>query len=368
MKIGIITLSASYNCGSMLQSYALKEEMKKFGDVEIINFSSKKSHKKYDFIPHNLLKRAMMKLKHSDIIRDLEIEIKAYEEFKKRYLEINGKEFFYNDLSEIADKYDVIVAGSDQVWNVCMEDFDEAFFCGWTKKKKIAYAPSLGGHDIRESDESEKIVSCLNKFDKISVREEMGKKCLEDILGYDVLKVLDPTLIYDADRWHEMAAYPKIDREYIFYYSWAYGEGELKDIVKKRSMETGMPVYVLDAHKWRKQRCEDYGFYLYREAGPMAFLSLMANAKECFVESFHGMIFAYIFKRNFWLLDTHELYENLDARLTELVSLLGAEERIVTKYNKQMIDFDIPFCYKDNNLLKYNIEGSKRFLKEAIVE
>ena len=30
-----------------------------------------------------------------------------------------------------------------------MADYDDAFFCGWTDCKKVAYAPSLGGHDIQ---------------------------------------------------------------------------------------------------------------------------------------------------------------------------------------------------------------------------
>ena len=48
MKIGIITLSASDNCGSLLQTYALMNILKEKGHtVEIIDFSTKISKKMY---------------------------------------------------------------------------------------------------------------------------------------------------------------------------------------------------------------------------------------------------------------------------------------------------------------------------------
>ena len=43
MKVGILTYHAAYNCGSMLQAFALQETLKRkyHAEVEIINFSNK---------------------------------------------------------------------------------------------------------------------------------------------------------------------------------------------------------------------------------------------------------------------------------------------------------------------------------------
>ncbi|TYZ29823.1 polysaccharide pyruvyl transferase family protein [Selenomonas caprae] len=366
VNIGIITLSASYNCGSMLQSYALKEILKQYGNVEIINFSSDASHAMYDFVPNTLMEKMILNFKCHGIVNKLIQETKSYKDFQKDFLDIRGKEYFNKDLADIAEKYDVIVVGSDQVWNVCMTDFDEAFFCNWTNKKKVAYAPSLGGHDIRDSKDKDKYTSYINKFDYLSVREKTGKECLEDITKRNVVKVLDPTLLYGDDNWLKLAEKPLINGDYIFYYSWAYCYEELKNIVKKRSMETGLPVYVIDAHKWMNYSYKNYGFKLYEKSGPEAFLSLMANAKECFVESFHGMLFAYMFKRDFWLLDTHDSYNEIDARLRELIGLLHAEDRIVTIHGKNTIDFEKPFKYRDNMELHSMREISREYINEAI--
>ena len=47
-KIGILTFHASYNCGSMLQTYAMQTYLNKLGyNCEIINFSTDAQQKLY---------------------------------------------------------------------------------------------------------------------------------------------------------------------------------------------------------------------------------------------------------------------------------------------------------------------------------
>lgn len=368
MKIGIITLSASFNCGSMLQSYALKKILGKYGDVEVINFSSETSHQMYDIIPSTFVQRLKLKIRNKFIIEELENETEAYTKFQNDMLGIKGKEFFAEDLHEIESKYDVVIVGSDQVWNVCMGDFDEAFFCDWTKSKKIAYAPSLGGHDIRESVNSNRYIESIKKFDSISVREEVGKKCLDEILQKNITKVLDPTLVIDVEDWKSLIGKPLVEGEYIFYYSWAYCYEELRQMVSERSKQTNLPVYVIDAHKWRNHSYSKDGFLLCHDAGPLAFLNLMLHARECYVESFHGMIFAYLFKKNFWILDTHENYEELDSRLKELVELVDAKNRLLTKFNFNRMNFNKEVEYSKNEKLDQLREVSNAYIEEALLK
>ena len=365
MRIGIITLSASYNCGSLLQSYALKEMLSKYGDAEIINFSSEASHKQYDVIPKTMIGKWWMNHGRRGLVSELKSEKEYYTTFQNEYLQLDGKELFAKDLHRVSTKYDVIVAGSDQVWNVRMGDFDEAFFCDWTDAKKIAYAPSLGGHDVRESSDSARIIDAIRKFAALSVRETVGKECLDDILNEDVTKVLDPTLMYGEEKWKALAGERKINGDYIFYYSWAYCDDLLREIVSNYAKEKQMPVYVIDAHKWISHSYENDGFILCEEGGPLAFLNLMLYAKECFVESFHGMLFAYMFRRNFWLLDTHREYAQVDARLKELVELVGAKDRITTQWNTGKMYSDVGFPYGENPKLEEMRKVSSDYLDEA---
>ena len=360
MRIGIITLSASDNCGSLLQCYALKQILSQYGETEIINFSSWQSHLVYDIFPKGM--RVKKKLKRLPYYTRLLRAKKDYDNFRLKHMEISGKEYFAEDWYEIADKYDIVVTGSDQVWNVQMGDFDEAFFLGWTQSKKVAYAPSLGGRHINQSPDFEKIRGWIEEIQYLSVREEQGKKCLEEVTGRRVNKVLDPTLVLDEKKWLTLVQEPLVKGEYIFYYSWAYCEESTSRIVSEEAKRMGVPVYVIDARKWVRKDPEKWGFKLFKSTGPTVFLNLMRYAKRCYVESFHGMIFAYIFRKNFWLLDIGENLSELDSRLLEIVNLLGMEQRVITKYNVMNIDQSKEIVYSENLPLKEMQQSSRTFL------
>jgi len=361
MKIGIITLSASDNCGSLLQTYALKIALERYGNVEVINFTSKESHAMYD-VPHY---SGIRRLLYAKCIKGLRKASDDYMAFRREYVGIKGKEFFERNLYELSDKYDVVVTGSDQVWNVEMRDFSEAFFLGWTRAKKVAYAPSLGGQHLRLSSNYEVIKKWLDDFDFLSAREEMGKRCLEEVTGRKVPKVLDPTLILDKTVWDSMVGEPFIKEDYIFYYSWAYCEEDTLKIVSDISRDLAMPVYVIDPRKWASRTPQKWKFHLFERNGPLVFLNLMKYAKICYVESFHGMVFAYIFKKNFWLLDTHENPAEIDSRLMEFVNLLGAQDRILTKYNIDNVDKSKAVEYGSNKLLEELWKASWIYLDNA---
>lgn len=361
MKIGIITLSASDNCGSLLQTYALKKVLEKYGSVEVINFSSKESHEMYDTPRY----RGMKKIRYNKMIKNLNRGSNDYKLFRREYIGITGKEYLIEDLKEINDYYDVVVVGSDQVWNVQMYDFSDAFFLGWAKSKKVAYAPSLGGRHLSISGNFTKIIEWLSDFSYISVREEIGKKCLEEVTGREVPKVLDPTLLLGEDEWNQIVGKPLIHEDYIFYYSWAYCEESTSQIVSDISRRLDLPVYVIDPRKWISKDPGRWNFRLYERTGPLVFLNLMKYAKRCYVESFHGMVFAYIFKKNYWLLDTSENIKDLDSRLMEFVNLLGAEERILTKYNVSTVDHNSNVVFKNEEILSGLKLESWKYLNQA---
>ncbi len=364
MKIGIITLSASDNCGSLLQTYALKKILGKYGDVEVINFSSIESHAMYD-VPQYRLHRRLLKYRQ---LKKLQKGSDDYKSFRREYIGISGKEYQIDNLSEISDYYDVLVTGSDQVWNVQMWDFSEAFFLGWSNSKKVAYAPSLGGSHLNRSRNFEEIRQWLGDFSFISAREDTGKRCLEEVTGREVPKALDPTLLLDETEWSLLVGKPLIEGDYIFYYSWAYCEDDTSKIVADASKQSGMPVYVIDARKWTSRDSQKWGFRLYEKTGPLVFLNLMKYAKRCYVESFHGMVFAYIFKKNFWLLDTHEKVEELDFRLLECVKLFDVQNRVLTRFNVAQINQDDVVDYKDNKLLMRLKTESWKYLDKSFDE
>lgn len=334
--IGIFTLSASDNCGSCLQAYALKTILEELSneDVEIINFTTKESHFQYDILPVGKLKYVKETFFRIININKLKFEKNSYKRFRKNYLNINVEiEIYPQDLNKISTRYRMVFFGSDQIWNVKMSDFNKAFFGGWTDKPKIAISASMGGHDIEEAREYKEFLNNIEKFKLISVREKKAKLCLERNLKKTIPVLLDPTLLLKTDDWLKLIGEPIVKEKYIFYYSWGYCCNETMQIVKEVNSDLKLPIYVIDSHKWVKQKPDKKGFIMCKEQGPLAFLNLMYYSSLSYVESFHGAIFAYIFKKNFWVLDTHFNYDEIDARLKELIELFNVQNRILTPYN-----------------------------------
>lgn len=371
-KIGILTLSASDNCGSLLQTYALKKLLEDISQssVDVINFSTEQSHRLYDILRlddlfHHRKRRFVSRMMH---YRKLREQKQGYCFFRKKYLEMHvQKEIFPHQLEQACEQYDVIVVGSDQVWNVCMGDFDNAFFAGWSNQKKIAYAPSLGGHDLSESASYNEIKQWLTKFSALSVREVKGQESIQRAIpGCDVPIVLDPTLTVDISVWKDLIGERLVEGPYIFFYSWAYCDDDLNDIVKLDADKMGCDVYVTDASKWCNRDIKRWNFLFVKENGPLAFLNLMYYAEKCYVQSFHGMIFAYLFQRNFWLLDTHENFDEIDARLKELIRLFQAEDRVLTVSNYKETDLNADINYAEKKGFQNEKEKSRNYLRQAL--
>lgn len=366
--IGILTLSASDNCGSLLQTYALKTLIESIytGTVEIVPFASPKSHLLYDIFPKGIWKKPTKFIKRMVHYKKLRQKKQSYRNFRLQYLRMPEKEIFPSQVNEVSDSYIMLVVGSDQVWNVRMFDFDMCFFGHDFRCPKIAYAPSLGRHSLTESDLYSRIVESLSKFVTLSSREMAGKKDLEEATARNVKFVLDPTLVLDLKEWEKLIGEPLVDEPYIFYYSWAYNIDSLNDIVKREGKRIDCPVYVIDANKWIDINIHKWDFKLFKESGPIVFLNLMFYSQKNFVESFHGMIFAYLFHTNFWLLDVHDCIEEIDTRLLELMRLLRMEDRLLTSKNLKEKDLNSRPEYRRNDKLIEMQRNSYNYLKDSL--
>ena len=125
-KIGIITFHNSYNCGSMLESYAMQTIIEKLGgNVEIINFSNEGQRNLYAiFNKNNSLKNIIKNILLLPHRKRLKRNNLKYNEFKKKYFKLSNE---YHNISELDDNnYSVVVAGSDQIWNITIDDSDDA--------------------------------------------------------------------------------------------------------------------------------------------------------------------------------------------------------------------------------------------------
>lgn len=99
--------------------------------------------------------------------------------------------------ANIEDRYDVLVCGSDQVWNTKCKDADDAYFLDFASKtKKVAYATSMGAVRIKTQgkDIENHYSELLADFSAISVREKSAQKWIQELTDKKVQITADPNL------------------------------------------------------------------------------------------------------------------------------------------------------------------------------
>ncbi|OOE77925.1 hypothetical protein BZG72_16005, partial [Salinivibrio sp. PR6] len=338
-----ITYHASHNIGSMLQTYALQYLVKaRYNkDVEIVNFSSEGQRNMYSMFPKPKNHKGLVKLA---------INLFSYPILKSRF---NDFECFINnefqlsknsykaesELAKLHDAYDYIVAGSDQIWNVNCDDFSDAYFVPFkTRAKKIAYAPSLGGRNILNSNvDLKKYKDYIGDFDCLSVRERNGKKWMEELSGQRFEVVADPTILVERDVWETLVPKDEYPEKYIFFYGVPFSS-ETYDFMSKISKKLDLPVVMLDAKSYIYRGNFIRGFKLWKSSSPVDYLGLIKNASLVITTSFHGSIFSTIFKKNFWAVTFKETNVD-DDRIKVLFEQLGLESRLI--YIEEYENYDL---------------------------
>ena len=252
MKIGILTFHSSHNCGSMLQAFALQYILQnRFNqECEIINYSNRTSKNMYGLIDLRLnkagIKNNINRLRFHSAFTN---SYKDYQDFFNQHLVLSKEKIStIKGLSKIASKYDMIISGGDQIWNVRCGDAGKEYYLNFTHNiKKISYSPSLGGSNIlKYADNLQEYKSLLNEFSHISVREPNGKKWLETLTNRDVEIVADPTLLLSPLEWCTALPVPDIKEQYIFNYAFYHNRSDTNLILQKISQKTELPIYTID--------------------------------------------------------------------------------------------------------------------------
>lgn len=362
MKIGILTFHAADNHGGVLQCMALQNIINMIvGEdcTEIIDFRLPGSNINLEELGEN-----------AECYRERCERSKSFVEFREKFLQLTDKEFCdYNELKMIANRYDILVVGSDQVWNKhIISGLEKIYFLKWgNSTRKISYAASVGC-----SDNSGELASWLQEnvkaFDYISVREEISIHSF-GVLENKVKCCIDPTLLWNSNYWGKFERKPEnigLDDEYVFMYalghSWNYDEELIASNMAKKIAE-----------KEKLKICHNYwGDYKKRFAddaincyftNPSEFLWIMHHAKYVICCSFHGTAFSLVYEKPFYSVHTG----GNGSRMLGLCELAGIRERCITEeLDSTEMDMEIDWASVRSNLEKVR-EESLEFLHKAIV-
>ena len=347
MKYGIITqYYKSTNYGGNLQAYALCMALKKLGiEAEQICYPTKgKKHFVKD-IKTYINERGMVigLLKGGKaIIGSCQKRIKSIVHFKhlkslkektakkqQAFLYFNSSviphsENVYNDsdLYLLADKYDGLIVGSDQVWNP--DQYRPGYFLEGipAKKKKIAYAVSIAKESLSDL-QKEAYAQRLKAFDMISVREHKAIDILRPLTEKEIYYTADPTLLLDAKDWEKITDKKMLDVPYAFCYFLGRNKKSRKmasEYARLHNLKLmGIPMAISN---YELIDSEAYDIVL-SFATPGEFLSGIMNAEVVFTDSFHACVFSHIFNRPFVVFQ-RENDGRMSSRIDSLMGLFDS--------------------------------------------
>lgn len=371
MKIGIITFHAAHNYGSMLQAYAMQTFLKRQGHhVEIINFcplSQKRGYPKaIDFTAISNIKRSLKRLLLAPgTIASLDKKWHLFNDFLHRYLHLTKEYSTLEELKHADFDYDVLITGSDQIWNTKAFDFSEAYFGTFVENttKKVAYAPSMGPEP--EKQNIDYLRKLLQGYSAVSVREERTKEFIVNDHIYDKVEVvLDPTMLLDGCDYDSLyAKKPIIEGDYLFYYTPGGVRHEFLNEASKIGKKLNLPVICESCYSPGDLNRYD-NVIPYVPVGPSEFLNLVKNAKVVCGASFHLMVFSILFNKDFYCMNG-----DVDSRMNNLMKVCGCEDRIwsiVEKANNSILaygEIDLERMKRFRNKSKIFLNNSLSFVK-----
>lgn len=358
IDLAIVTMSYGSNYGNKLQNYAMQVIYKSMGfSVETVRLKpiicySDGIKEKLNNLGGKIQKRLQRIVYKRNINRRKEV----FNAFDKKMLNFSEKVFPMNDYQNLNDeKYKIYSVGSDQVWNSYFDEFSGVYLldCLDDNKIRISYAASLGCDSINPFYEQD-FKKELKKFKSVSVREDEGKKALEEINGLNVEVVLDPTLLLGRNEWDQLIETSELFEvgDYILTYFLGDMESKMRRYITKYAKEKKLKVIDLN-------RISTKYYYV----GPIEFVDLIKNAKLIFTDSFHACCFSIIYEKMFWVVSRNSVKKNMNSRITTLLKKLNLEDR----WWNEMVDLEtIPNYKKAYENLAHLRKESYTFLENAV--
>ena len=338
-----------------MQNYATQEIIGKCGSIPVTIKNSvitnKNERRKIIYILR-ILKGIHIELKL--FYNSNKVKYKKFLKFNK-YINITRKKLTLLD-KNIKKKYDYFITGSDQVWNPTFGRLRETDLLVFAKpEQRIAFAASFGISELPEQYK-QKTAEALKTFKAISVREDTGKKIVEELTGRtDVEVLVDPTMLLTPEEWDKVSKKPEqinFDKYILCYFLGELSEQRKKEIERVAKENDCKIINILDKKD---------PFY---ETGPSEFLYLEKNAFLICTDSFHSSVFAILYNRPFIVFDREDSFVKMNSRLDTLLKKFELEDRwYEEKIKEEQLKTDYTKAYE---ILEKEREKSMNFLKRAL--
>lgn len=324
--VAIQTPHYAHNYGAQLQAFALGLAVKNLGyEVEYID---RRPSTYFEFT--SCIDRWLKNIQ-------LRTEGKGFVDFENKYLTPKSIRLLHNEEYDKLDtsRYHAIIVGSDQIWrdDYFYHSFEYSpylYFADGSKTLKISYAASFGKETCTPPEERRvRIAELLQDFTAISVREVSGVNILKSVYNADGVWVADPTLLHDSKTYIENLGLTKLkvqNNEIVTYILGASPENmEMINEVASLMRTSVNHIYKRSTHWWMYKRPFSLIKKYKKVPSVIEWLNNILNARFVFTDSFHGMVFCILFKKQFVVMNNKA---GGTERFTSLLSKLGLETRL----------------------------------------
>lgn len=326
MRIGILTFHRAHNYGAVLQAYALQTILEKHNhEVEFIDYYNPRMLHVYKWF--DLQRFRTKSIKH--LVHELFLLINR----KRRFMHFDKFIHEYLKLSPVPydlASYDLIIVGSDQVWNTKLTNgFDKMYWGNFPHPSSlgiVSYAASM--EENMTDKEMVSLSLMLENFKYISVREKSLAARLSSLTDKPVYLVSDPTLLLGTADWNKMTDTPIIHKKYVLLYQ-VRNDPKAENIAKAIAKRMGIELVYLSARIDLENSKEAIA------SGPIEFLSLFKHASYVVCTSFHGTVFSIIFNVPFCSV---LLNDGKDSRVKDLLEYFHLESRGVGSFQETVFD------------------------------
>ena len=330
MRVGIITFHRAYNCGAMLQAWALKTVLERMGHIvefPTCNHVGERGRWQFSFTNpekhgvaalRSFIGRCLinaMSIPNEDVLRS------RYKRFRTRFL----RERICRP-DEFCKHYDLIVVGSDQVWSAQHSADDAPVFFAENMPscvRKIAYAVSYGDKPL-DNAAIERVVAAVERFAAVSVREPLARNQLLAHTSKRIDVTLDPTLLIDGSDYGSIETKPMLQHTpYLFMYT-LFASPFFVDAARALARRLGVKCVIAPCYQYSRYGAPkglSYGI------SPDRLVGLASGAKYILAGSFHGTVMGVLFKKPF--LSLRKQVDKFESRPAALLNMMGCGNRLV---------------------------------------
>lgn len=350
MNVCIVTVYNSENCGSYLQAYALAKTIEKLGhSVYFMKRSTKGTS-------HDFFKVACECVKL--VLRGKFSRAKDRWQVFVNFSKMTAKFKIIQKKDVLSDLIDVVVIGSDTLWN-----FDDNYFydykeiySGYTflQKNAISYASSIANTKYETLMQDDTIMKGIKNLKAVSVRDAYTRTMVERIVNGEVASVLDPTFLLRADEYGAISKNCTCE-QYILLYCFREPDKVVKNKIQELKSLTGEKI--VSFGNYREWADINIPF------NPCDFLGFFSKASAIITDTYHGTVFSVINEKNFVCLGQHK------NKVKDVLKNLDIENRFLYQDDSLIEKLSESIDYK---LVEKKIENSRnasiKYLKDSFMK